>query len=127
MQNAALKFIHDTNIQQLPDIISAKHQLFKGTFFYIRDIIYNLYEDKIMRTYSQLKKICVTPQGDQWRLLCPKLYASSGIDISKCIEGGSMKLTTLVNYIYVCVCVQSRMHFHVMHELFLNVFIFFNI
>ena len=26
----------------------------------------------------------------------PKLYASSGKDISKCIEGGSMKLTTLV-------------------------------
>ena len=31
-----------------------------------------------------------------------KLYASSGIDISKCIEGGSMKFTTLVDYIYVC-------------------------
>ena len=31
----------------------------------------------------------------------PKLYASSGIDISKCIEGGSMKLTTIVDYKYV--------------------------
>ena len=31
-----------------------------------------------------------------------KLYASDGIDISKCIEGGSMKLTTLEDYIYVC-------------------------
>ena len=29
----------------------------------------------------------------------PKLYASSGKDISKCIDGGSMKLTTLVDYI----------------------------
>ena len=29
----------------------------------------------------------------------PKLYASSGIDISICIESGSMKLTTLVDYI----------------------------
>ena len=32
----------------------------------------------------------------------PKLHASSGIDISNCIEGGSMKFTTLVDYIYVC-------------------------
>ena len=33
----------------------------------------------------------------------PKLYASIGKDISKCIEGGrSMKLTTLVDYIYGC-------------------------
>ena len=32
----------------------------------------------------------------------PKLYASSGIDISKCIRGGSMKFTTLVDYIDVC-------------------------
>ena len=46
-----------------------------------------------MCTYSQLKKICITPLGGQWRTLCPK------IDISKCIEGGSMKLTTLVDYI----------------------------
>ena len=38
----------------------------------------------------------------------PKLYASSGIAISKCIEGGSMKLATLVDYyiihVYMCVC-----------------------
>ena len=33
-----------------------------------------------------------------------KLYASGGINIAKSIEGGSMKLTTLVDYIYVYVC-----------------------
>ena len=27
----------------------------------------------------------------------PKLYASGGIDISKCTEGGNIKLTTLVD------------------------------
>ena len=33
----------------------------------------------------------------------PKLYAFSVIDISKCIKGGSMKFTTLVDYYrYVC-------------------------
>ena len=31
-----------------------------------------------------------------------KLYASSGKDNSKCIEGESMKLTTLVDYMYMC-------------------------
>ena len=31
-----------------------------------------------------------------------KLYASSGIYFSKCIEGGSVKFTTLVDYVYVC-------------------------
>ena len=48
------------------------------------------------------KKLCVTPQGVNSAPDAPKLYASSGIDISKCIEGGSMKLTTIVDYIYVC-------------------------
>ena len=51
-----------------------------------------------MCTYnSQLKKYIknyVAPY-------VPKLYTSSGIDISNCIEGGNMKLTTLVDYIYV--------------------------
>ena len=42
------------------------------------------------------------PQGVNGALYVRKLYSSSGIDISKCIEGGSMKLTTLVDYIYVC-------------------------
>ena len=51
----------------------------------------------------------------------PKLYATSGIDISKCIEGGNIKFTTLVDSIYICVCaaVQSRMHFSVMNVIFL--------
>ena len=53
-----------------------------------------------MCTYSQLKKICVTPPPPPPHRVngapyVPKLYASSGIDISKCIEGRSMKLTTL--------------------------------
>ena len=42
------------------------------------------------------------PQGVNGAPYVPKLYASSGKDISKYIEGGSMKLTTLVDYIYVC-------------------------
>ena len=50
-----------------------------------------------------------------------KLYASSGIDMSKCIESASMKFTTLVDYIYICV--QSRMR--VIHVFFLNVFKFY--
>ena len=56
-----------------------------------------------MCTYSQLKKnkkICVTPEGVNGVLYVPKLYASSGKDISKCIEGGSMTLTTLVDNTY---------------------------
>ena len=72
-----------------------------------------------MCTYSQLKKIikklCVTAP------FVPKLYAYSGKDISKCIEGGSMKFTTLVDYIYMCV--QSRMRFRVMNVFFFNVFL----
>ena len=50
--------------------------------------------------------MCVTPppppHGVNGAPYVPKLYASSGTDVSKCIEGGSMKLTTLVDYIYVC-------------------------
>ena len=58
-----------------------------------------------MCTYSQLKKkLYVTPQGVNGAPFVPKLYASSRIDISKCIEGGSMKFTTLVDYIYIYVC-----------------------
>ena len=40
------------------------------------------------------------PKGVNGAPYVPKLPTSSGIDISKCIEGGSMKLTTLVEYIY---------------------------
>ena len=60
-----------------------------------------------MCTYSQLKKKCnppppPPPQGANGAPYVPKVYASSGKDISKCIEGGGMKLTTLVDYINVC-------------------------
>ena len=52
-----------------------------------------------MCTYSQLKKILkkiVQPPP-----YVPKLYASSGKGISKCIGGGSMKLATQVDYVYM--------------------------
>ena len=55
-----------------------------------------------MCTYSQLKKsknILCNPPGGQWRPYVPKLYASSEKDISKWIEGGSMKLVTQVDYV----------------------------
>ena len=59
-----------------------------------------------MCTYSQLKKKnkknCATPQGVNGAPYILKLYASSGKDISKCIEGGSMKLATQVDYVYTC-------------------------
>ena len=58
-----------------------------------------------MCTYSQLKKIeeknCATPQGVNGAPYVPKLYASSGKDISNCIDGGSMKLATQVDYVYM--------------------------
>ena len=62
-----------------------------------------------MCTYSQLKKntnffLCnppPPPQGVNGTPYVPKLYASSGKDISKCIEGGSMKLVTQVDYAYM--------------------------
>ena len=57
-----------------------------------------------MCIYSQLKrkykKNCVTPQGVNGASYVPKLYASSGKDISKCIEGENMKLATQVDYVY---------------------------
>ena len=53
-----------------------------------------------------IKNLCnppPPPQGVNGAPYVPILYASSGINISKCIEGGSMKFTTLVDYIiYVC-------------------------
>ena len=60
-----------------------------------------------MCTYSQLNKINMCnppppPQGVNGAPYVPKFYASSEKDISKCIEGGSMKFTTLIDYIYVC-------------------------
>ena len=73
-------------------------------FFYYWDIIYkNVCQD--MCTYIQLKKntkdFCATPQGVYGATYVPKLYLSSGKDISKCIEGGSMKLATQVDYVYM--------------------------
>ena len=57
-----------------------------------------------MCTYSQLKKNKIVqpfPQGVNGAPYFPKLYASSRKYISKCIEGGSMKLATQVNYVYM--------------------------
>ena len=54
-----------------------------------------------MCTYRQLKKKVQPPQGVNGAPNVPKLYASCGIDISKCIEGGSMKLATQVDYIII--------------------------
>ena len=48
-----------------------------------------------------------SPQGVNSAPYVPKLYAPSGKDISKCIKGGSMKLTTLLGYIIICVCSQE--------------------
>ena len=41
------------------------------------------------------------PQGVNGAPYAPKFYASSGKDISKYIEGGSMKLATQVDYVYM--------------------------
>ena len=76
----------------LPDIIQIINILYaiigialKSIFFlYYPYIIYILYQN--MCTYGQIKK---------WRPFVPKLYASGGKDISKCIEGGSIIFTTL--------------------------------
>ena len=56
-----------------------------------------------MCTYSQLKKkLCVIPPpsspGVNGASYVPKWYASSGIDISKCIESGCIQFTKLVDY-----------------------------
>ena len=74
-----------------------------------------------MCTYSQIQKkniknVCNnSPPGVNGVLNVPILYASCGIDISKYIEGGSMKLATQVDYIYTCVCNGSRRHFRVIN------------
>ena len=52
-----------------------------------------------------------------------KWYAPSGIDISKCIEGESMKLTTHVDHIII-LCNGSRMHFRVTNVIFFMYFFF---
>ena len=56
-----------------------------------------------MCTYSQLKKntnkLCATHKGVNGAPYVTKLYASSGKDISKFIEDGSMKLATQVDYV----------------------------
>ena len=41
------------------------------------------------------------PQGVNGAPNVPKLYMSSGKDISKCIEGGNIKLATQVDFIYM--------------------------
>ena len=46
-----------------------------------------------------LKKFVQPPQGVNGAPYVPKFYASSGKDISKCIEGGSIKLATKVDYV----------------------------
>ena len=67
------------------------------THFFIIEILFTNYQD--MCTYTQLKIILKRPQGVNGAPYVRNLYASSGKDISKCIEGGTMKLTTLVDYI----------------------------
>ena len=60
-----------------------------------------------MCTYSQLKKYKIflcnppPPQGVNGAPYVPKFYASSGKYISTCIEGGTMKLATQVDYVYM--------------------------
>ena len=79
---------------------------FLYTILYVDDTSGLLNGKKLyMCTYSQLKKNTknfVQPrQGVNGVPYVPKLYASSGKDISKCIEGGSMKLATQVDYVYM--------------------------
>ena len=59
-----------------------------------------------MCNYSHRKKykiiLCNPPRGSvNGAPYVPQLYASSGKDISKCIEGGSIKLATQVYYVYM--------------------------
>ena len=56
-----------------------------------------------MCTYKKIQKNLVQPppQGVNGASYVPRVYASSGKDISKCIEGGSMKLATQVDYVYM--------------------------
>ena len=85
-------FAHSTFINYY-QVVKGVYSTQKYFFFNYRDIIYNLFQD--MCTYSQLKK----KKKKLNKNYVPKLYASSGMDISKCIEGGRMKFTTLVDYI----------------------------
>ena len=55
--------------------------------------------------WSTRKKILCNPPPPQGVNSAPnvsKLYTFCGIDISKCIEGGSMKLATQEDNIYIC-------------------------
>ena len=56
-----------------------------------------------MCIYSQLKnqKLYVTPRRVNSAPNVSKLCASGRIDISKYIEGGNMKLTALLDFIYM--------------------------
>ena len=78
-----------------------------------------------MCTYSQLKKIQKffvqpPPQGVNGAPYVPKFYASSGKYISTCIEVGTMKLATQVDY----VCNVSQRHFRVINVFFRIIFLF---
>ena len=62
-----------------------------------------------MCTHSQVKKYIkenyvYPPQGVNGAPYFPKSYASRGMDISKCIEAGSMKFTTLLVVDIIGVC-----------------------
>ena len=56
-----------------------------------------------MCTYSQKipNNFVQPPQGVNSAHYVPKVYASSGKVITKCIEGGNMKLATQIDYVYM--------------------------
>ena len=79
---------------------------------------------------NNLKKLCNPPppprQGVNSAPYVPKLYASSGKDISKCIEDGSMKLATQVDYMYhTCMYNVSHRHFRVINVFFYYFFYYY--
>ena len=72
-------------------------------FFFIIEILFRIYI-KICVPIVNKKKLCVTAQGVNGEPKVAKLYASGGINIAKSIEGRSMKLSTLVDYMYMYMC-----------------------
>ena len=69
------------------------------THFLLRYYLQFIKRYVYLKSTKKKIKICATPQGCAPNV--SKLYASCGIDISKCIEGGSMKLATQGDYIYI--------------------------